>query len=247
MRRWEKEVLKTIRAEASNSLQTPGSSIGGHEHANEMTAGGGRGPELARVLHELSVEHGVDGQRHSLDSGTSTENNMPGKGDEQWAGSLLSKAVHEGEAVTSAQRDSATCGREADNNGEQLLHSGAAAVASGDSATEEGQRTPRQHCFPPEPYEGDVMRWGEGGEEESMHADLAGTGVSGRDSTTRESGDSKEVRQPERDEQGGDDAVKSIVEKLLRTSSSVAFAAARPLSIRPPPVLEVPEDAHQVR
>ena len=40
--------------------------------------------------------------------------------------------------------------------------------------------------------------------------------------------------------------VKAMVEKLLRTSNSVALAAARPLSIKPPPVLMVEEDARQV-
>ncbi|CAN0305623.1 unnamed protein product [Ectocarpus sp. 12 AP-2014] len=36
-----------------------------------------------------------------------------------------------------------------------------------------------------------------------------------------------------------------MVKKLLRTSSSVALAVARPLSIKPPPALEVEEDPHQ--
>ncbi|CAN0524737.1 unnamed protein product, partial [Ectocarpus sp. 8 AP-2014] len=38
-----------------------------------------------------------------------------------------------------------------------------------------------------------------------------------------------------------------MVEQLLRTSSSVALAVAKPLSIKPPPVLEVEEDPHQVK
>lgn len=40
--------------------------------------------------------------------------------------------------------------------------------------------------------------------------------------------------------------VKTMVEKLLRTSNSVALAAARPLSIKPPPVLMVEEDTRLV-
>lgn len=40
--------------------------------------------------------------------------------------------------------------------------------------------------------------------------------------------------------------VKAMVEKLLRTSNSVALAAARPLSIKPPPVLMVEEDVRRV-
>lgn len=41
--------------------------------------------------------------------------------------------------------------------------------------------------------------------------------------------------------------VKTLVEKLLRTSNSVALAAARPLTIKPPTVLTVKEDARRVR
>ena len=40
--------------------------------------------------------------------------------------------------------------------------------------------------------------------------------------------------------------VKTMVEKLLRTSNSVALAAAQPLTIKPPPVLMVQTDARRV-
>lgn len=40
--------------------------------------------------------------------------------------------------------------------------------------------------------------------------------------------------------------VKSMVERLLRTSSSVALAAARPLGIKPPLVLMVEQDLNRV-
>lgn len=49
-----------------------------------------------------------------------------------------------------------------------------------------------------------------------------------------------------RDKQGDRD-LENMVERLLQTSSSLALAVARPLSIKAPPVLEVEKDPHQVR
>lgn len=243
MRRWEKEVLKTIRAEASTSLQTPGTSLGGHENASEVVGGGGPGQELARVLHELSVEHGVNGQGHDLGSATSTEKKAPGERDEVVAGPEASQAVPPGgEGAAFAQGKPAASERSDDADWEPLLQPAAAVVASGDGADEGVQRTPLQQDSPLARCGEDVTQRGEAGGGAGVHSDLAKAGVRGGDAPSGGPENGEEGRQTE----GGGDDVKSIVEKLLRTSSSVALAAARPLSIRPPPVLEVPEDTHKV-
>ncbi|CAM9393438.1 unnamed protein product, partial [Hapterophycus canaliculatus] len=249
MRRWEKEVLKTIRAEASKSLQTPGTSLWGHDSAKEVIGGEGCGRELARVLHELSVEYDVERQRSNLESTTCDEKNELGEREGASARPTASKEVPLGGGeVAVAQGQSVACEDSADDHGEQLLQPAWTAVASGDRAAGGDEGRPLQRSFPPARCEGDAMRRGEAGREEGACSDFAGAGVCDGDVEAGGPGSGEKERPAGRGEQGGDDTtVKSIVDKLLRTSSSVALAAARPLCVKPPPILEVPEDTHQVK
>lgn len=203
MRRWEKEVLKTIRAEAANSLRTPGTSTGGRE------------PELTRALYQLSAEHGCAGESPAPRS--TAGKRLYGRGREDRA--ALTAAQEGGQRVARAQDQPAARARQSsgdvkdqpatmiDGGGEENLEQpGPAPERSGEtgmvSAGEAGGAAVASDISEDE---------GQGGEESQRH-----------------------------------DAVKRMAEKLLRTSSSVALAVARPLSVKPPPVLEVEEDPRQV-
>lgn len=199
MRRWEKEVLKTIRTEAANSLRTPGTSIGGRE------------PELTRALFQISAELGCAGENIAPppDTGKGLDNS---EGEE---GAALTAARERGERAARAHFD--------------LLHP-ARADGGAEATLERRGYTPERS----EEAEANAGKTGAG----------TGAGLHCRDATV--ASDISEQDNKAEEAKQGDDAVKGMVEKLLLTSSSVALAVARPLSIKPSPVLEVEHDPHQV-
>lgn len=205
MRRWEKEVLKSIRSEAASALQTPGTSIGGRE------------PELNRALYQLSAEHGCGEENRSLRP-TAGKVLSDGGGEEEAA---LAAAHEEGERVARAEEQPAIGTREDSGDGK-----GQPATVDGDAAATLEQQS------------------GETGLIARKTAAATGAGMDCTDVAV--ASDVSEEENQAAEEQQGDDAIKDMVKKLLRTSSSVALAVARPLSIRPPPVLEVEQDLHQV-
>eukprot|EP00752_Nemacystus_decipiens_P003563 g3286.t1 len=216
MRRWEKEVLKTIRSEAANALRTPGTSVGG-----------GREPELTRALYQLSAEHGCAGEDRSPES-TAGERLEEREGEENAAPTA---ARERGGRVAGAQDRPATRAREESAGGRGQP---ATVVDSGSGTPPE-----QQGSSPPE-------RSREVGvAAEKTAAAAAGAGAGCADDVAAVVSDMSEEDVRAGEEKQGDDAIKNMVEKLLRTSSSVALAVARPLSVKPPPVLEVAPDPHQ--
>lgn len=213
MRRWEKEVLRTIRTEEANALQTPGTSTGG------------RDPELMRALYQLSAEHGCAGEN-------SAPNSTAGKVFEDWEseeGVAQIAAQERGEGVACAQGKPATRASEGSGDGSRQPFQPATTVHGDTGAALQQQGHTAEQS-------------GEAGTDPGMAGAVVGCGDTAVASDISE----EENREAVEDEQG-EDVIKKIVEKLLRTSSSVALAVARPLSIKLPPVLEVKQDPRQVK
>lgn len=219
MRRWEKEVLKTIRAEAANALRTPGTSIGGRE------------PELTRALYQLSAEHSCAGEDRAPSCETAGERLEDWGAEEEVA---LAAAQERGERVARAQEQPATRAREDPGGGR-----GQPAAVDGDAGA-----TPRQQR-PAAPE-----RTGEAGVNAEMPAvavAAAGAGITGCADVVAAASDISEEDNRTGEEKQGGDAIANMLEKLLRTSNSVVHAVATPLSVKPPPVLEVEQDPRQVK
>ncbi|CAM9752234.1 unnamed protein product [Ectocarpus sp. 6 AP-2014] len=235
MRRWEKEVLRTIRTETSKSLSAPGTSF---ERENATCSGADQ--ELAHALHQLSVEHAVNGYtKPSPEYGGKNFGNgeegerpevAPAPGGDWGAGVQGDLAVRGGSAEATVQLL------------QPLL------VRDGKADTD---RTTTQQ------FERETAS--AGGIEAARGSGVVGlagstnpgaTGAEAEGATaggyTRAPAASEETSRAE-EAKKEDEAITNMVEKLLRTSSSVALAVAKPLSIKPPPALEVEEDPHQVK
>lgn len=224
-------MLRTIRAETSKSLSAPGTSL---DRDNGICSGGDQ--ELARALHQLSVEHTVDGYTQpSPEYGGKNFGNGEGGGGRQVAtapgddGASPELAVHGGPAEGTVRllQPLPVGDREAetDRTRTQQFESGTASAGGVEAARGSG-----------------VVGLAGGTHLAATEAEAEGATAGGY---TRAQATSEEKSQAD-EENKGDEAIKNMVEKLLRTSSSVALAVARPLSIKPPPVLEVEEDPHQV-
>lgn len=199
------------------------------ESANALTTPGtsigGREPELTRALYQLSAEHGCD-----------VENRVPestaGDAFEGWGGeeeAALTAAQERGEREARAQEQRATGAREDSGGGRGQLET----IDGG-----AGRASPRQQALTPE-------RSGEAGVNTEAAAAATGAGMGCADvaAVSDISEDDNRTREGRQE----DDAIKNMVERLLRTSNSVALAVARPLSVKPPTVLEVEQDPRQVK
>ncbi|CAM9201730.1 unnamed protein product [Ectocarpus sp. 4 AP-2014] len=234
MRRWEKEVLRTIRAETSKSLSAPGTSF---ERENAIRSGGDE--ELARALHQLSVEHAVDGytQPSPECGGKNFENDEGGEGPEVTPGPG-------GDGGTGVQGELAVGGGSAEATVQmvQPLLVGDGEAETDRTTTQQFERETASAGGVEAARDSGKVRLAGGTKSGAARAEVGGAPAVG---CTRAPAASEEKSQAEEAEKG-DEAMKNMVEKLLRTSSSVALAVARPLSIKPPPVLEAEEDPHQV-
>ncbi|CAB1112565.1 unnamed protein product [Ectocarpus sp. CCAP 1310/34] len=233
MRRWEKEVLRTIRAETSKSLSTPGTSF---ERENATRSGGDQ--ELARALHQLSVQHAVDGytQPSPEYGGKNSGNGEEGKGPEV-------APAPGGDGGAGVQGEPAVCGGSAEAT-VQLFRPflvGDGEAETDRTTTQQFQRKTASAGGVEAARGSSVVRLAGSTKSGAARTEVGGATAGG---CTRAPAASEEKSQAEEAEKG-DEAIKNMVEKLLRTSSSVALAVARPLSIKPPPVLEAEEDPHQ--
>lgn len=227
-------MVRTIRAETSKSLSAPGTSF---ERENATCSGGDQ--ELARALHLLSVEHAVDGYTQpSPEYGVKNFGNG-----EEGEGPEVAPAPG-GDGGTGVQGEPAVSGGSAEAT-VQLLQP--LLVGDGEAETD---RTKTQQF-----ESGTTSAGGVEAARGSGVVGLAGgtnSGSAGAEAEGATAGGytrapaAIEKKSPAEEAEKGDEAIKNMAEKLLRTSSSVALAVARPLSIKPPPVLEVEEDPHQV-
>lgn len=224
-------MLKTIRTEMVDSV--PGACLQGHNYANDF---GVDDPQLARALQQLSVGN-LCGGGHSQAPASSAEKDQAER-DGGGAASAVAATPHEGgEGVARAQGQLQVAAYERSINGCDA----------------------RQKVQPSMAFSGDLKGWSNSpsdapppsagrARKSGLQSEriVAGAGEKSAEAGTGSGHALAAVPDILEGEQSGDASVKSVVEKLLRTSSSVALAAARPLSIKPPPVLEVEEDPHQV-
>lgn len=235
MRRWEKKVLRTIRSEAANSLQTPDASLGRENTSDSSVATIAtnatwrRKPNAARALLELSAEHVRDGQ--SPPPGSST-----GKQPSDWAGKGGAVAM-----TTFAEGERTKVGREG-----SAVDAGQLPKPPPTASGESGNRQTSQELGRPPGQSGDFVL--DGGQDgvglySAKERVMVGVRDEGENAVANENRDEDHTGHDKQED--GD--LKNMVERLLQTSSSLALAVARPLSIKPPPILEVEKDPHQVR
>lgn len=184
------------------------------------TSIGGREPELTRALHQLSAERGC--AWGSAAPQPTSDKGLDDRGDEEEA---APKAAQE-----TGERVAGTHGRTREGAGDGR---GQPATLDGDAGA-----PPEQQGTAPERSEEAGT-----GVQKIAAATEAGAGGAG----AAVASDISEQGSQAAEEAQGDGAIKDMVKKLLRTSSSVALAVARPLSIKPPPVLEVEQDPHKVK
>jgi len=229
MRRWEKKVLRTIRSEAANFIPTLDGSLGRENTSdtsfasiatNATNATWGR-DDVARALLELTVENNRGGQRPAPGSPTGTQPS----GSEGGGGAVATMAFVEGE------RTKVAC--------DFLCNAGGQLPKPPSTAGGEGKnrQTLREPGRPPGQSGDGALKGEQGG-------DTIGVGGEGENAAAN---GHKYDENPDSHFEQEDGGLKNMAEKLLQTSSSFARAVARPLSMKPPPVLEVEKDPRQVR
>lgn len=204
-RRWEKDIVKIIRAETGNAVRSSSTIPAGSEQIGRIYS------ELARGL-QLLEEETLTARSHPPSTSTKAA------GDRQEE--ALRAVAEKGEAIA-----------------------GGELAAGGESGKEPAEYAENTQAH--------------GGEKDTARAGLGVEMVGASTAGSLLCAARGEVRQEEFLERSAlthgtdstveEDALKTIVEKLLLTSNSVALAAARPLPIKPPPVLVVQEDENRVR
>lgn len=224
-----------IRIEAANSVA--GRSMEERKNGDDVGVGD---PELARALQQLSVEIPGDGGR--CDASASSAEKAQADGNRGGTSPAVTATPPRGAKGGAREQGQllVACEHPVDHDGGSRQGVRPMTGFSG-GALEGWSFSPRSPQYSPPPSMGEVRRADPqvetveaGPERKSAEA------VVGKGNTMAAA---SEIREGE---QGGDETVKSVLEKLLRTSSSVALAAAKPLSITPPLVLKVQEDPHQV-